>query len=337
MTPQAASERPSLTGIEAAAAQIRPYLPETPLIRSEGLSRALRADVWLKVETMSPIGSFKLRGAINALIRARVRARPSGAVTSSTGNHGQGVAYAARLLGLTSDIFLPPGANPRKRAMIRAFGGHLHETGRDVDEAKEAARAFAETHGHVFIDDGESLDLMEGAGTVGLEVALALPGVDVLIVPMGSGTLVSGSAAALKAIQPDARVHAVQATGAPAMAESFRARRSVEREITDTLADGLICRVPAKLALAAVLDLVDKAGLVTEEALLAAVHTLLDSGRVLVEPSGAAALAHAWMAREELEGRRVVLVLSGANIAPEALRRAIASPQLIPPEFLPQP
>lgn len=175
-------ELPDLAGIERAHEQLAPYMEDTPLVRCELLSRALSADVWIKNETVTPIASFKLRGALTHLLRARDL---RGAVTSSTGNHGQGVAYGARLLGVPSHIFLPAVNNPVKRAMIRAFGATLHEIGIDIDAAKDAARDFAAEHGLEFVDDGESLDMMEGAGTTGLECVRKLDGIDWFFVPMG--------------------------------------------------------------------------------------------------------------------------------------------------------
>ena len=322
------SELPSLEGIRDAARNIRPHLPPTPLVRCDPLCRAFRAEVWLKNETVSPIASFKLRGALNALLRATAAGEISGAVTSSTGNHGQGVAYAARLLGLDAEIFLPQVANPLKKTMIEVFGGVAHQVGRDIDEAKERARAYAAEKGLLFIDDGDSFDMMEGAGTVALEVAEALEGVDLLVVPTGGGNLVSGCAAALKSLQPEARVVAVQAKGAPAMADSFHARRALEREI-DSLADGLVCRSPARLALSAMWALVDDAWLVSDEDLLRAVHAIAECAHVLVEPAGAAALAGAWLRREAVRGKRMVLILSGANVSDDLIRRALALPPLV--------
>jgi threonine dehydratase len=133
---------PHATGIERARAVLRPYLPETPLVRSELLSRALDAEVWLKNETVSPIASFKLRGALTALLRASETRGAVEAVTSSTGNHGQGVAYAARAMGIAAHVFLPVGANPVKRRMIAALGATIHEGGADLDEAKDDAQRF---------------------------------------------------------------------------------------------------------------------------------------------------------------------------------------------------
>jgi len=176
-----------LHGIEDALHRIRPFLSETPLVRSELLSRLFVADVWTKNETVSPIACFKLRGALTDLLRAQTCGSISAAVTSSTGNHGQGVAYAARLLGIPAHIFLPVGANPTKRLTIQALGGTVHEAGNDIDAAKAMARAFTATHGYCFADDGESLGVMEGAGTVGLEVAQTLKAIDWLTCPWAVG------------------------------------------------------------------------------------------------------------------------------------------------------
>ncbi|MDX1422343.1 MAG: pyridoxal-phosphate dependent enzyme [Kiloniellales bacterium] len=318
---------PTLAGIEEAEARIRPHLPETPLVRSEILSRALGADVWLKLETVTPIASFKLRGALAAISRAREHGGIAAACTSSTGNHGQGVAYAARLLGLAADIFLPAAPNPVKRAMIEAFGGVTHAVGHDLDAAKAEAIAYAADAGTLFVDDGESLDLMEGAGTVGLEAARALPEIDAVFVPMGSGTLATGVATAVKGLQPGAKAIAVQAKGAPAMVESFHAGRAIERPAEST-ADGLICRVPAARALAGLLATVDDAMTCSDAQLLAGVRTLADCAHVLVEPAGAAGLAAAWAGRGALAGKRIVLVLTGANITEEQLAAALAQPPL---------
>ena len=318
---------PSSTGIEDAEGRIRPYLPETPLLRSEVLSRAFAAEVWLKLEAVSPIASFKLRGVLTAIARAREAGEPAGVCTSSTGNHGQGIAYAARLLGLPADVFLPETPNPVKRAMIAAFGAQIHEVGHDVDAAKAEAQAFARNAGALFIDDGESLDLMEGAGTAGLEMARALDSIDAVFVPMGSGTLAAGVATAVKARHPGAKVVAVQAKGAPAMVESFHAGHAVERPAAST-ADGLICRVPPARALAAILATVDDALLATDEALLAGLRTLAECAHVLVEPAGAAGLAAAWAGRGALTSKTIVLVLSGANVTGEQLSAAFALPPL---------
>ena len=320
---------PTPEGIDDALSIIRPHVPETPLFRSEPLSAGLGADVWLKVETISPIASFKLRGALVDVSRALARGTIARVVTSSTGNHGQGVALAARLLGLGADIFLPMDANPLKAAMVAALDATIHRHGHDNNAAKTAAEAFARERGDHFVDDGDSVDLMEGAGTVGLEIARALDAIDRVYVPLGDGALLGGSACAIKAVHQTTRVIGVQAEGAPALTNSFHARTAIEHSV-DTLADGLASRSPAPMALAALWAFADDAILVSDHDLLAAIHSLAECAHILVEPAGAAALAGAWREREALRGERVVLVLTGANLTMDLLKRALATPPLFP-------
>ena len=293
--------------IREAAARLAQFAQPTPLVRSLLLSRELECELWVKNETVSPIASFKWRGALTAV------SGRTAVVTSSTGNHGQGVAWAAAQRGVAAHVFLPLGANATKRAKIELLGATIHDTGNDLDEAKDAAIAFANREGLPMIDDGESEEVIAGAGTVGLEIDIQP---DLVYVPMGSGSLASGIAIAL----PDARVIAVQSKGAPAMVESFHARRAIERPI-DTIADGLVSRVPAKLALEALIEHVDDALAIPDEELLAAARTMILGAHLLVEPSGAAGLAAAMRRRDEIRGKRVVVIATGANVTPEVFGR----------------
>ena len=293
--------------IREAAARLAPFARPTPLVRSLLLSRELDCELWVKNETVSPIASFKWRGALNAV------SGETAVVTSSTGNHGQGVAYAASLRGVTAHVFLPLGANPVKRAKIELLGATIHDGGSDLDEAKNLAIEFASDANLPMIDDGESEEVIAGAGTVGLEIDIEP---DLVFVPMGSGSLASGIAIAL----PDVRVIAMQSKGSPAMVESFHARRAIERPI-DTIADGLVARVPAKLALEALIEHVHDAMAVPDEELLAAARAMILGAHILVEPSGAAGLAGALRRREEIRGKRVVVIATGANVTAEVFAR----------------
>ena len=301
--------------VNAAAARLSPYASPAPLVRALLLSRDLGCDLRVKNETVSPIASFKWRGALNDLLRD---ANPRGVVTSSTGNHGQGVAWAARVAGVPAHIFLPLGANPTKRAKIELLGATIHDGGHDLDAAKETAIAFARDEGLRFIDDGESEGVIEGAGTIGLEIARALERIDVMYVPMGSGSLASGVAMAVRERHPHVRIVAVQSSGSPAMVESFHARRAIERPAR-SVADGLICRVPAQLALDALLRYVDDAVLIPDEELLAAARAMALGAHILVGPSGAAGLAAAM--RDDVRGKVVVVIATGANITKELFAR----------------
>lgn len=293
--------------IRAAAERLAQYARPTPLVRSLLLSRELDCDLWVKNETVSPIASFKWRGALTAVSGS------SDVVTSSTGNHGQGVAWAASIAGVTAHVFLPNGANATKRAKIALLGATVHDVGSDLDEAKDAAIEFAKENDLPMIDDGESEEVIAGAGTVGLEIDNEP---DVVFVPMGSGSLASGIAIAL----PKAKVIAVQSKGAPAMVESFHARRSIERPI-DTIADGLVSRVPARLALEALIEHVADAMALTDQEILAAARQMILGAHILVEPAGAAGLAAAMKRRDEIRGKRVVVIATGANVTPEVFAR----------------
>jgi threonine dehydratase len=302
--------------VAAAAERLARYAPPTPLVESLLLSRELGCALFVKNETVSPIASFKWRGALNDILRA---SDGRAVVTSSTGNHGQGVAWAARTAGVPAHVFLPLGANPLKRAKIELLGATIHDRGYDLDAAKELAQTFARDEGLRFIDDGDSEGVIEGAATIGLELTHQLEELHIAYVPMGSGSLASGVARAIKERNPHVRVIAVQSSGSPAMVDSFRARRAIERP-ADTIADGLICRVPAELALGGLLEYVDDAVLVSDDELLAAARSMILDAQILVEPSGAAGLAAA-RRDDDVRGKRVVVIATGANLTPDLFER----------------
>ena len=312
---------PTLEGIKNARKNISPFILETPLVYSDILSNSLGIEIWLKNETVSPIASFKLRGALNHLIEAKKTKIIKAAVATSTGNHGQGVAYASKLLNIPGHIFLPENPNQLKKMMIETFHGIIHEYGYDYDEAKLKAEDFSKENGYEHVNEDKSLSLICGAGTIGLEIVEKLKDIDYLIAGMGSGALVSGSAAALKSIQPNAKVIAVSPSGSPSMVESFFARKPIEKPI-NTIADGIVCRIPGELTLSLVLKYVDDACLVSDEDILRAVHTLIVYSHILVEPSGAASLAALYLNKEKLKGKKVVLIISGANISREQIEAA---------------
>jgi threonine dehydratase len=319
---------PTINGIRAAAKLLAPPFSGSPLYRSVQLSHWFDADIWLKVESINPIASFKCRGATNAIAAATASGAVTEIVTSSTGNHGQGVALASSLLGVTCHVFMPAEPNPVKLAMIESLGAIVHKVGEDLDFTKPIAIQFAAERGSFFVDDGDDMNVIEGAGTVGLEIAEALDHVDEVFLPMGSGTFASGCAAALKALHPGVRAITVQSAESPAMAASFAAGHAVELP-AHSFADGLECRVPAQLALDCVLALIDEVITVPDADLLRSIRSLIEVQHLVAEPAGAAALAGAATRREQLAGKTVVLVVSGGNLTPALFERAIAGPGLI--------
>jgi len=317
-------ELPQPADVAAAEARIRPHVPVSPLFRSPALSELLVADIWIKADCVSVLSSFKLRGALNHLL-----AEPpaTGAVTSSTGNHGQGVAYAARLLGRQADVFLPETAPMNKRAAIQRIGATLHIHGHDLDDAKEAARRFAEDRNLPFVDDGESAHVIAGAGTIGLEIGRALPEAAFVFAPVGAACLAAGTAMGLKQAGTATRVIGVQSAQTPCMIRSFHARRAIEHPVT-TICDCLNQRIPPKLSLAAMIAYVHDAMEVEDHECLSAMHTALARAHMLVEVGTAAALAGAWVRRRQIVGKTAVLLFSGANADTAMIEAALRSKPL---------
>ena len=313
---------PAPADVLAAAERLRPFLLETPLWWSPALSELVGTEVWIKAETTGPLAAFKLRGALNHLL-----AEPGaeGACTASTGNHGQAVAYGAKLLGRSADIFLPLGCPETKKEAIARFGGRLHIGGDDLDDAKARARLFAAEKGLAFVDDGESPHVIAGAGTIGLEIGRRLPKAAYVFAPTGSACLASGVSLGLKAAGASAGVIAVQSAQTPCMVRSFHAKRPVEHPVT-TICDCLNQRIPPELSLACMIEHVADAMEVDDRDCLSAMRTLLVHAHLLVEPGAAASFAGLWTRRRAYEGATVIVILSGANVDEAMIHRALAAP-----------
>jgi threonine dehydratase len=317
--------RPELTAIGKAQGFLAKYFAATRLIRAAFLSERVGKRIWLKLEADLPTGSFKVRGALWALATRLTRGRVEEVVASSTGNHGAGVAYAGKLLGVRARIFLPAGCNPVKRERIASLGAEIVECGgADLAAAFELAREHARSPGVYLLNDATDADLPAGPGTIGLEILEQLPDVSAIVVPMGDTALIRGIAAAVKQLAPQVKIIGVQAEGAPAYYRSWKEDRVVGTETCDTIADGLATRTPDAANVRDVKSLVDDVVLVSEEAMLQAIEILLVEEHVLAEPAGAASTAALLAAGTDF-GENVVLVVSGANISREVLRRAVGA------------
>jgi threonine dehydratase len=298
-----------LTSILEAAKAIRPYLRPTPLTRSAALSRHFDRDVWLKLEMESPVGSFKARGALRCLSQ---RASEGHRVftTASTGNHGMAVAFAGHVLGLTTHIFVPQDGSPRKINLIREYTPNLVLTDCDFDAAKERARELAKASGYYFIDDGGERTLVEGTGTIGLEI-LQERTPEAVVVPVGNGALISGIGSAIKQMSPSTRVIGVQPEGAPTMYLSWKEKRPIQLDSIHTIADGLASRVAVPEAVELMTKVVDQMLLVSEQQLLDSIQLVLQAEGRVIEPSSAAAIAA--LGLPELRARNVVAIMTGRN------------------------
>ena len=298
------------------------YLPRTPLIESPPIAAMLGTRTFLKLETCSPVGSFKTRGAFVAISEwlksaggeTRSPRRRPRIVTASSGNHGMAVAYAARILGADATVYISEHASPTKIEAIRGQGAAIVRTGRDFDEAKEAGKAYATEGGGWWLEDGKNPDVAVGTGTIGLEIVEDLPEVDEILVPVGSGALIGGIGSAVRSSGADTEITGVQPESAPAMVRSFAAGKPVPTDSCETIADGLASRVPVPKALELMREVTNRMVEVSEEAITFSVRALVEWAHLLAEPASAAALAGALERREELVGKNVVLVITGANI-----------------------
>lgn len=302
---------------------LRPYLPVSRLVPASSLSTGER-DVFLKLESEMPTGSFKPRGALYTLIMQLGRGAVREVTASSTGNHGAAVAFAAKLLGVPATIFLPQNPNPVKRERIAKLGAKIVESGHDIAEAGKAAAAFAERDGVFFLDDATYPDVPTGPATMSAEIFEQCPTVQTIICPMGDTALIRGVAAAAKLLSSHVKIVGVQAERAPSYVLSWKEGRPVPTETCDTIADGLATRTPTVANVTAIRELVDEVRLVSEEQMLAAIRHLLFEEHLVAEPAGAATTALLMQDATSFPGP-VVAIVTGSNIAPEILRRAIAA------------
>jgi threonine dehydratase len=315
---------PTLEDVYRARQVIAPYLRPTPLVRSDALSELLSCEAYLKCENVQPIGVFKVRGGINLGASLSEEERRRGVITASTGNHGQSIAYAARLFGVRAVIAAPKNCNPYKRRAMERLGAQVALVGKDFDESRLWAEEEASRQGYRYVHAANEPTLIAGVGTMSLEIMEDLPNADIIINPIGGGSGCSAHSIVAKAIKPDIELIGVQAERAPAVYLSWKAGALRETESSDTFAEGLATRVAFELPFSIIKERIDDIVLVSEEEMRRAVVTLLDGAHMLVEPAGAAPLAAALKMRARLHGRRVVLVLTGANIALEQLRALLA-------------
>ncbi len=310
---------PTVHDVYAARRVIAPHLPRTPLVHAPALDRLLGARVYVKCENTLPTGAFKVRGGINLISRLSPDERRRGVITASTGNHGQSIAYAARMFGVRAIIGAPRGSNPIKLASIGALGAEVVLEGRDFDEAREWVERTAREEGYRYVHSANEPLLVAGVGTISLEVLEDLPEVDVIIVPIGAGSGACGHCITAKALHPAVRVIGVQAEHANPVERTLREGRMVSLDRMETFAEGLATRVPFALPITLLRRYLDEIVLVSDEELRRAILLLAEAVRQTAEGAGAASAAAALRLRGQLRGKTVALILSGGNITLEAL------------------
>jgi threonine dehydratase len=301
-----------LSDVRAARGLLEGVIETTPMAHSRWLSSRTGQDVFLKAENLQRAGSFKIRGAYVRIARLSPEERARGVVAASAGNHAQGVALAASMLGAKATIFMPVGAALPKVAATEGYGAEVRFHGAGVTEALVPAREFAERTGAVLIHPFDHEDIVAGQGTLGLEVLEQCPDVRTILVPLGGGGLAAG-VALLRTERPDLRIIGVQAEDAAAYPGSIAAGRPVAETMGVTMADGIAVAQPGDIPFEIVASLLDEVVTVSEDAMSTALVHLLERAKMLVEPAGAAAVAALLERPDEFEGP-VVAVLSGGNI-----------------------
>lgn len=314
---------PDLTDVLRAKRQIAPYLRPTPLYPYPALSQALGTRTWVKHENHQPVGAFKIRGGVNLMSQLPHDEKERGVIAASTGNHGQSVAYAARLFGIPAIICVPAEANPVKVEGMQSLGAEVICQGANFDEARVHAERLAAEHGYRYVHSGDEPLLIAGVGTYGLEILEDNPDIDTIVVPVGGGSGAAGTAIATKAVNPAVQVIGVQSASAPAAYNAWKSGTLLPAE-NRTFAEGLSTGSPFALPQRIMRDLLDDFILVSDDQIRAAMLLMMESTRNLVEAAGAAALAGALARRESLAGRKVALVCSGSNISLPQLRALLS-------------
>src|SRR5262249_48776308 len=314
---------PTLADVFLARQVIDKHLARTVLIDYPALSALTGARVLIKHENHQPVGAFKVRGGINLVSRLSDTERASGVIAASTGNHGQSVAFAARLFGVKAEIFVPEGANPLKVDSMRALGADVLFYGKDFDEARERAEAVAAKKGMRYIHSGNEHLLIAGVGTIALEVIEAVPRVDAIIVPVGGGSGAAGACITAKSINPAIKIIGVQSEKAPAAFKSWKARQILEDKM-ETAAEGLATRVAFELPQQILWQHLDDFILVSEGEIHRSVALCIEKAHTLAEGAGAAPLAALIKQKDRFRGLTVALIMTGGNITIAQLRAALA-------------
>ena len=319
---------PSLADFEAARAVVSQVAERTPMESSRYLAELLGSPVFLKCENLQRTGSYKIRGAYNRLSQLTPEERSRGVVAASAGNHAQGVALAARELGIKATIFMPIGVALPKLSATRDYGADVVLRGHIFDETATAARAFAAETNAVFIPPFDHLDIVTGQGTLGLEILDEVPDADTIVIPIGGGGLIAGVASAAKqraAVEGRSiRIIGVQSSNAAAYPVSLQNGSPTEIAITPTIADGIAVAKPGILNFDLVREFVDEVVTVTDDEAAKALLVLLERAKLVVEPAGAVGVA-ALLSGLIANTGTTVFILSGGNIDPLMMERVISN------------
>jgi len=304
-----------LETIYQAHERIKGVVVKTPFAYAPRLSEQCGSDIYLKKENLQVTGAFKIRGAYNKIAALNDEERDRGVIAASAGNHAQGVAMAAQMFGIRALIVMPDSTPLTKINGVKYYGAEVILAGSNYDEAYAYASAYGAEHGMVFVHPFADEAVMAGQGTIALEMLQSMNDLDAIVIPVGGGGLISGMAGAIKALAPHIRVIGVSAAGAPAMRESFEAKKAIDSTTVRTIADGIAVRDTSSITLGHILESVDEIVSVDDEEIANAILFLLERQKLVVEGAGSvgvAALLHDKI--DHLKGKKVGIVLSGGNM-----------------------
>ena len=316
----------TIDDIRAARIRLAPLLSATPLRSYRELDDAVGHSIRVSVkhENFNPTGSFKVRNGLAIITALPDEARARGVVAATRGNHGLGLAYAGRAFGVRATLCVPVGNNPDKNAGMRALGARLIEEGRDYDEAVVVADRVVKEEGASLAHSTNNPQVIAGAGTLSLEVLEQEPKIDAMVIAIGGGSQAVGALTVLGALKPGTPVYGVQAAGAAATHAAWLARKPVQVDKAETIADGLATRSTYEMTFPTLLEGLEDFITVTDAEIADAMRMLLRTTHTMVEPAGAAGLAGLRNLAPKLEGKRVGIVLSGANVDSTTLQRVLA-------------
>ncbi len=312
----------TIDDVKNARERIEEVTRGTHLLHSMTLSG--ENDVYLKVESLQRTGSFKIRGAFNKVASLTDEEKAKGVITASNGNHAQAVALAASLNGVKCKVCMSDKALMSRMEDARRHGADVVVVPGEFEDADEEAKRLADEKGYIYIDRGDDEQVMAGNGTVALEILEQMPDLDALVVPVGTGALLAGAAVAVKALKPECRVYGVQATGASAMARSFRKGEIVSVPHINTFAAGIAVSEPSETAFEMIKDKVDGIITVTEDEIASAMLTLLEKQKLLAEGGGAVTAAAVMFDKIPESGKKIACIISGGNVDINILNRVIA-------------
>jgi threonine dehydratase len=311
-----------------AETRIRPYLAHTPLRYADQLSALTTANVYLKLENLQPTSAFKVRGAFNKLLTLSPKQRKIGVVTGSTGNHGAAVSYACNQLQIPNLIFVPSSASPVKINNIKAYGGTVEFYGSEVGETELYARDYAQQHGKTYIPPYNDIDVLSGQGTIAYELLQQSKDIDVpldtILVPVGGGGLIAGIAGYVKSVNPHIKIIGCEPENSPVMSECVKAGKIVELDIKPSFSDGTAGNLePDSITFNLCQSYVDDYILVSEEEIKNAMRLFIEKEHLLIEGAAGVCIAALLKNQADFKNKNVVLIISGANISLETLKKII--------------